>query len=260
MIDYEIDKIFDLSSEEIALCCASHAGEKCHTDIAERLLKNFGLKYTDLKCGIHKPLSRTRQDEMFLMNEPVQYFHNNCVGKHLLFLALCKVNGWDLKTYDDKNSPLQQLVKTKINSLCEVNMEYPITKDGCGVPILSMPLKNMLKGFINLFSNEKYIKLKKAFLENPYIIGGENRLDTEIMENSKGLIAKVGAGGLCIVINPNLNDGIIVKIIDSNMETRRLVVFEALNLLGWSDYKVSKDIKTLHDEIVGEIKVNIGDF
>ena len=26
--------------------------------------------------------------------EPITYFHNNCVGKHILFLALCKENGF----------------------------------------------------------------------------------------------------------------------------------------------------------------------
>ena len=257
MIDYELDKKYNLTSEEIALCCASHAGEKCHTDIAERLLNKFGLKYEWLKCGLHKPLSRTRQDEMFMNKENITYFHNNCVGKHILFLALCKENNWDIKTYDKIDNPLQQEVKRKINELCEVQHQYPITSDGCGVPILSMPLSNMIRGFINLFCNKKYEKIKNAYIENPYIIGGENRLDTEIIQNSDGLIAKVGAGGLCIVVNIKEEDALIVKINDCNMDTRRLVVFEALNKLGWSDYKCDKKIKTLHDEIVGDIKIHL---
>lgn len=257
LVDYGLDEMFDLTSEEIALICASNAGEKCHTDIAERLLKKFGLDYDSLKCGMHKSLSRTRQDEMLITKEPVTYLHNNCIGKHLLFLVLCKVNGWDMKTYDEVDNPLQIEVKKKINSLCEVEKEYPITKDGCGVPILSMPLKNMLKGFVNLFCDEKYAKLKNAYLDNPYIIGGENRLDTEIIQNSKGLVAKVGAGGLCIVVNVEAKDALIVKINDCNMDTRRLVVFEALNKLGWCDYMPSKDIKTLHGEKVGDIKINL---
>lgn len=257
MIDYGLDNKYNLTSEEIALCCASHAGEKCHTDIAERLLNKFGLDYNWLKCGIHKPLSRTRQDEMLLNKEQVTYYHNNCVGKHILFLALCKENCWDTSNYDDLSHPLQQEVKRKINKLCEVEKDYPVTKDGCGVPILSMPLRNMLIGYINLFCDKKYEKIKNAYLENPYIIGGENRLDTEIIQNSDGLVAKVGAGGLCVVINTKEKDGVIVKIDDSNMDTRRLVVFEALNKLGWTEYKCDKSIKTLHGDLVGEIKINL---
>lgn len=258
LIDYELDKKYELSSEEIALCCASHAGEKCHTDIAERLINKFGLKYDWLKCGIHKPLSRTRQDEMTLNGESVTYYHNNCSGKHILFLALCKENNWDIETYDDINNPLQQEVKKKIYKLCEIEKDiYPITKDGCGVPIFSMPLANILKGYINLFCDNKYSKIKDAFLKSPYIIGGEDRLDTEIMENSDGLIAKIGAGGLCTVVKPDIKDGLIVKINDCNMETRRLVTFEALNKLGWTDYKCDKTIKTLRGETVGEIKIHL---
>lgn len=257
LIDYGLDKKFNLSSEEIALCCASHAGEKCHTDIAENLLNKFKLKYEWLKCGLHKPLSKTRQYEMRLNAEPITYYHNNCVGKHLLFLALCLENGWDVSNYDDINSPLQHEVKRKINELCEIKYPYPITKDGCGVPILSMPLKNMLTGYINLFCNEKYQKIKEAYLNNPYIIGGEDRLDTEIISNSEGLVAKVGAGGLCIVVNIKEKDALVVKINDCNMDTRRLVVFEALNKLNWCDYKCDKTIKTLHGEVVGEIKIHL---
>lgn len=260
MIDYGLDEKYNLTSEEIALCCASHAGEKCHTDIAKRLLDKFGLKYEWLKCGLHAPLYDKNT------KEPITYFHNNCVGKHILFLALCKENSWDIETYDKLENPLQQMVVKKISELCEINCTnsnniypypYPITKDGCGVPILAMPLKNMLTGFINLFCDEKYSKIKNAYLENPYIIGGKNRLDTEIIQNSDGLVAKVGAGGLCAVVNVKEKDGLIVKINDCNMDTRRLVVFEALNKLGWSDYKCDKSIKTLHNEVVGEIKINL---
>lgn len=256
LIDFYLDKKYDLTSKEIALCCASHAGEKCHTDIAEKLLKKIGLKYDDLKCGLHKPLSKTRQHEMLLSGENWNFFHNNCVGKHILYLALCKANKWDLATYDDIEHPLQSLIIKKINSLCEVTSTFPITKDGCGVPILSMPLENMLKGFINVFCTEKYYKIARAFLKNPYIIGGEDRLDTEIMLKSEGLIAKVGAGGLCVVVNIAKSNGLIVKINDCDMETRRLVTFEALNRLCWSDYSPSKQITTLHGEVVGKIQID----
>ena len=257
LVDYKLDKKYGITDAEIAFCRASHAGEKCHTKIAENLLNKFGLKYEWLKCGIHKPLSKTRQYEMKVNNGDVTYFHNNCVGKHILFLALCKENGWDIKTYDKIDNPLQVNVKAKLQKLCNDTNPYPITKDGCGVPIFSMPLDKILNGYINLFCDDKYKIIKNAFLKKPYIIGGEDRLDTEIMQTSPGLIAKVGAGGLCVVVNPEIKDGVIVKINDCNMDTRRLVMFEALNYLGWSDYKCDKKIRTLHNDIVGEIKVHL---
>lgn len=257
IIDYEMDKIFNLSDKEIAFCCASHAGEKIHTDIAEKLLNKIGLDESYLKCGFHKPLSKTRQVEMLLNKEQETQLHNNCSGKHIMMLGLCKIKGWDLKDYYKSEHPLQMEIKKKIYDLCRINYNYPTTTDGCGVPIVSMPLENMLKGYLNLFCDEKYEKIKYAFLNNPYVIGGEDRTDTFIMQNSKNIVAKVGAGGLCIVVNVQEQEAFVVKISDCDMRARELVVCQILNNLKWADIQLDKTIKTLHGDKVGEIKVKV---
>ena len=272
MIDYGTDEFFGFTEEEIALCCASHAGEKIHTSIAQNILDKIGLDKTYLKCGLHKPLSKTRQNEMLLSSEKETELHNNCSGKHLMMLAICKQKGWDLKNYDDRNHPLQIAIKNKIYELCECqtpsplegegrgegySSNYPITTDGCGVPIMSVPLENMVKGYLNLFCNPKYEKIKNAFLNNPYIIGGEDRTDTKIIQNSKNIVAKVGAGGLCVVVNTEKCEGFVVKIADCDMKARELVVIEMLKELGWADIEVDKTIKTLHGQIVGNIEVEL---
>lgn len=253
LIDYGMDICFDLTAEEIALCCASHAGENIHIKTAESLLKKFGIDEISLKCGLHKPLSKTAQDELLLSGKPERLIHNNCSGKHIFMLGLCKMNGWDLNTYDDINHPLQKKIKEKIYKLCEISKEYPVTKDGCGVPIHSMPLENMVRGYLNLFCSKRYEKIKNAFLKNPYIIGGENRTDTKIIENSKNLIAKVGAGGLCIVVNTEKEEGLIVKICDCDMNAREFVVINSLKNLHWANIEADFYIKTLHGDRVGEI-------
>ena len=208
-----------------------------------------------LKCGLHKPLSKTKQKEMFLKGEAENVLQNNCSGKHVMMLALCKVNGWDLTDYDQPEHPLQIAIKNKIYELCKVPKEYPITKDGCGVPIMSMPLENMLYGYLNVFCNPKYEKIKNAFLNHPYIIGGEDRTDSFIMQNSNGLIAKVGAGGLCIVVNTQEKQAFVVKISDCDMKARELVVCQVLKNLKWADIELDKTIKTLHGDVVGKIFV-----
>ena len=257
LIDYGMDKLYDMTEEEIALCCASHSGEKIHTDIACRLLEKIGLDETYLKCGFHKPLSKTRQAEMLINKESETVLHNNCSGKHIMMLGLSKMKGWDLKHYDNINHPLQIEIKNKIYELCHIKSKFPITKDGCGVPIVSMPLTNMLLGYLNLFCDPKYKKIKNAFLNNPYIIGGEDRTDTKIMQNSDGIIAKVGAGGLCIVVNTKIEEAFVVKISDCDMRARELVVCQILKNLKWADIKCDKTIKTLHGDIIGQIEVTV---
>lgn len=244
----------DLTDKELALCSGSHAGEDCHIETARELLKKYGLDENFLRCGVHKPLSKTKQANMLLNGEEAFQIHNNCSGKHIGFLILCKINGWDIDTYYELEHPLQQKIKEKIYSMCEVSDSdgYPLTTDGCGVPIVSMPLENMLKGYYNLLSYERIVN---SILSNPYIFGGEDRLDTEIIQNTKGLIAKVGAGGLCIVFNVTKKEGFVIKIDDCSMEARRFAVWEAINSLGWGDYNTDKLIKTISGKVVGEVNV-----
>lgn len=253
----------DLTEDEIALCCGSHSGEECHVEIARRILKKYDIDEKLLKCGRHAPLSRSMQDKMLLRGEEFSEIHNNCSGKHIGFLVVCKLKGWDMETYYEPEHPLQKAVKAKINSMCSISLprpagegwgegaiQYPVTTDGCGVPILSMPLYNMLVGYINLL---KYDKIVSAILNHPYIFGGENRLDTEIIQNTHGILAKVGAGGLCIVVNVQKKDAFVVKINDCSMEARRFAVLHTINRLGWGEINYDNKIRTLAGKIVGEI-------
>jgi L-asparaginase II len=43
IVSFGMDEAYNMTEEEIALCCASHAGEQCHIDIAKSLMKKSGL-------------------------------------------------------------------------------------------------------------------------------------------------------------------------------------------------------------------------
>lgn len=264
LIDYGLDTFYNMTSEEIAICCASHAGEDCHVSTVKGFLNKVGVNESLLKCGLHKPLSETEKNKLLLSGEKENVLQNNCSGKHSMMLAICKKNGWGLDDYDEPQHPLQIAIKKKIYELCGCFDEFPSTKDGCGVPIYSMPLENMLNGYMNLFLSEKYSKIQNAFVQNPYLIGGENRLDTAIISANNKLIAKVGAGGLCIVINLEAKEGLIIKIMDCDMKARAICLIEALKQLKWLNKNMlendlikaqnKKDILTLHGEKIGEAK------
>ena len=254
IVDYGLDKHFNLSEKEIALCCASHAGEEVHIDIAKGLLKKFDLSDTDLKCGVHEPLSQSMRNKMLLNNEEFITLHNNCSGKHLMMLGLCRLKGWDISSYYLPEHPLQVAIKNKIYEFCELDKEYPVTTDGCGVPIYSMPFENMCKGYLNLFCDEKYSVITSSILNNPYVLGGEYRTDTKIIQNSDNLVAKVGAGGLCITVNLKTQECLLVKISDCDMKAREYVVVSALKKLGWADIPVDYSIKTIHGTVVGNFE------
>ena len=248
-----VDNKINLTSEELALCCSSHAGEDCHIKVANKILKKFKLNDKMLKCGIVPPLSKSMQNMMIIREEEPTTLHNNCSGKHLGFLALCQEKDWDMLTYDQPNHPLQIAVKQKIDELCGVTQEYPMTTDGCGVPIVSMPLRNLVQGYMNLLN---YPRILNAIKINPYIFGGEGRTDTEIIKRTENLIAKVGAGGLCVVLNVRERNAFAVKIHDANMDARRFALYEIINRLGWGELRYDNRIKTNSGKVVGQIVVS----
>ena len=249
-----VDNRIDLTPQELAVCCGSHAGEECHLEVIRNLLHRYGLDENYLKCGVHSPLSRSMQDRMLLNGEEPLAIHNNCSGKHTGFLILCKHRGWSLDNYDNPDHPLQKEIKVKINQMCGVNKDYPVTTDGCGVPILSMPLGNMVQGFLSLLD---YPQIITAIKSNPYLFGGENRTDTEIIQKTDNLIAKVGAGGLCVVLNYKEKQAFAVKVNDCSYEARKIVLFELINHLGWGKIEYDNKIKTIAGKVVGKISFSI---
>ena len=95
-------------------------------------------------------------------------------------------------------------------------------------------------------------------MNNPILIGGKDRLDTEIIQNTNKIIAKVGACGLCVIVNLENEEAIVIKIADSNMEARKYAAFTALKK--WTEGNSVRlnnitrgEIKTLDCDLIGEI-------
>jgi len=49
---------FGFGEPELALAVASHNGERCHTDVVQRMLDSIELEVGDLRCGAHRPYDR----------------------------------------------------------------------------------------------------------------------------------------------------------------------------------------------------------
>ena len=263
-IDLGLDKTYALTDEEIAVCCGSHCGDSIPQEKVLSVLNKIGCSEEDLFCPAIAPLSKKEKERLFVLNLPYRKVHNNCSGKHALMLAICKYKGFNIKNYTDLTHPLTELVLNKVCNLCNTDIrEVKISKDGCGLPVIATTLEQLGMGFLNLFTNDKYKRIKNAFLKYPYLIGGEGRLDSEIINISDNLISKVGACGLCVVVNLDKEECLVVKIADSGMEARSITVIEALLQLKWPDVnKLSsgtlnniyiKKIKTQDGEILGEI-------
>lgn len=251
MIDYGMDINYSMSQEEIAICCASHTGEDIHVELEKSLLNKIGISEKFLKCGNEKKLSDEHRNES--NNAYDNVLKNRCAGKLIMLLGLCRMNGWDIENYNDPEHPLQIKIKEKITDLCQLKHRFPIAKDSCGMPVMSMPLENIICGYLNVFTNPRYQKIRDAFLDFPYLIGGKDKLDTKIIQNSKNIIAKVGTSGLCVVVNLEKAESFVLKISDCDMNASEAVAVRTLKNLHWADIPFDPIIRTNNGDIVGEI-------
>lgn len=255
IIDYGMDVKYDMTLEEIAISCSSHTAENLHIELEKSLLNKIGVDEKSLKCGVSRRLPDHKYKDVLFDAENESVLQNGCAAKHIMMLGLCKMNGWNMENYDNLEHPLQVKIKEKIIDLCRLKHRFPITKDFCGLPAMSMPLENVLWGYLKIFTDPRYQKISEAFLNYPDIIGGKNRLDTKIIKCSDNIIAKASTCGICVVVNVEKQEALVVKISDSNMDTLEAVVVKSLNNLHWTDIPFEYLIKTFHNEIVGEIVV-----
>ena len=255
--DFDTKNYFSLTDKEIALCCGSHTGEPVHLEILRGLLKRAGLCEKNLKCPAVAPLNKEEQKK-FSKYSPL---HNNCSGKHTLMLLLCRQNGWDIENYLDFEHPLQKLIYKRIKELCETESELPSTRDGCGAPNWAVPLEQQAMGFLNLFCSEKYAEIKNAMLKNPYMVGGYDRQDTDIMTYTEGIAAKAGAGGLLSLVNTNTRESLMIKLIDADMKARIIIAIELLKQLNWADSNSIKNLLNIYPKnVLTENGEYVGEF
>ena len=263
-----IENDIKVTQKELAIICGSHSGSEEHIVLLKSLLKKFNLRMSDLQCSIHEPSDKKERNRLLKTNSLPNILHNNCSGKHMGMLSVCKRNNWNLKNYLNPNHPLQRSILNKIKDLSETkNISTAI--DGCSAPTFALPIINTGRIFSNFTRDKKYSKIITAMKSNPYLIGGEEQIDSEIIKASSRdrvtqplLISKVGAEGIIIVAY----DGncAVVKIADGSQKARSIVILRLLLKLGWLKESQIKntplekicdfEIKNCAGKIVGEIK------
>ena len=130
---------FDLSSQEIALACASHGGETMHVEGVRNWLSKVGLQTTDLECGSHWPSHQESAHRMIADGVFHQAEHNNCSGKHAGFLTLALQLGHPHRNYIQPDHSVQLRVKKVLEKSCDVELsKNEPAIDGCSVPTLSL--------------------------------------------------------------------------------------------------------------------------
>lgn len=215
---------YDFDAKHIALACASHNGEALHTTLVSDVLQRIGLDNSDLICGAEFPMLQAAAHDLVRQQQTPGRQHHNCSGKHSAMLTLCQHMGWPVADYHEFDHPAQQAWRKVLSELCEVDAEtLPWDADGCGIPALALPLKNIALGFSKFATTEKQApqraqamhRVTSAIAEHPMNIAGTDRACTTVVSASAGeVIVKTGAEGVFAGFIPARGIGFALKIDD----------------------------------------------
>jgi L-asparaginase II len=211
---------FGLESRHLALACASHNAEAVHRDVAHEWLAKLGLREDDLSCGGHPSLSGKVAEAMVRDGVTATPVWSNCSGKHAALLGLALLRGWTTQGYQRRGHPVQDAVEFAICEWSGVSadaLHWGI--DGCTAAAVASPLASIATAWARLGATEDPALrvIREAMLAHPYLVAGQGRLDTVLMEAWPGrVLAKVGAEGVFTAALPTLGLGVALKVEDGD--------------------------------------------
>ena len=221
----------DLPDRELALMCASHNGEPVHVGVVRALLERAGLGSSDLQNPPGWPLD---PESMARAQHRHRELHN-CSGNHAGMLLACVRAGWDHASYLRAGHPLQKRVLRAVLRASD-REEVDVGIDGCGIPVHGLPLRSMATIYARLAEPDRLgpelepfaARATEAMLSEPYLVGGRDRLDTDVMRVTAAIIVKEGAEALvCASVLPSAL-GVAVKIADGGERATAPALMAAL--------------------------------
>jgi L-asparaginase II len=216
-----------LTDEQLALACASHAGTPEHLAVVESTLASVGLDASVLANTPTLPLDLAASDAAIAAGIGPTSLMQNCSGKHAAMVATCVVKNWPIDRYLDLDHPLQRAITEHFDHLAGSTTHLGV--DGCGAPAHMMTLAGLAAAFGSLAAIES--RVAAAMSSYPELVGGSGRDVTRLMQLVPGLVAKDGAEGVFAAAMP---DGrcAAVKLSDGASRASGLVIAATLRAIG----------------------------
>ena len=253
---------FGLDDSALAIFTSSHSGEEQHTDLLMSILKKFNIDEELLFCKPHWPLNAAYSSKMAAIGNQPSRIHNNCSGKHISMLLMCKLFGFSTDMYFDKNHKLQKLVFEYLSNIFHIKID-DIGIDGCSTPIPFLNSKIIVDSANQLSKGHgdnslAWNKIIHAMKKNPYLVAGTGRFDSILMDKADGnLMAKVGAEGVILLQSDEKT--IIMKALDGGRRGVELLAShfsKENNFITDYEFEIEKEvIYNKQNELVGHIEI-----
>ncbi len=229
---------FGFTPEELAVICSSHSGEEIHTDRVAQVFNKAGLGPDLLACGIHPPIDKKSAQQLVSDGVEPWEIHNNCSGKHAGMLSTCAQLGYEPQNYLDPDHPVQNYIYEVVK---EYTSEAAIHRgvDGCSAPVFYLPLAKIALAFarISLRKTQECQQVFDAMTTYPYLVGGNGRLDTVLMQSYPDRIMSKGGAEAVSAAGFRMPDGqvygLAVKVLDGNYRAIGQMVLKMLEDVGF---------------------------
>jgi L-asparaginase II len=215
---------FGLTEAEIALACASHAGEPEHVATAAAMLARVGRDEACLECGAHWPLREEAVRALAAQGRAPTALHNNCSGKHAGFVCLACGLGEDPAGYVRPEHRVQREVRRALDDVTgAAHQAERCGIDGCSIPTYAVPLTALARGFARFGTGiglspsgaEAARRIRAAVARHPFMVAGTDQFDTRVMAAlGERAFVKGGAEGVFCAAFPELGYGLALKIDD----------------------------------------------
>jgi L-asparaginase II len=227
-----------LSSERLALACASHNGAAMHVERVARWLADLGLGEPDLRCGPQVPDDAAERNRLRTAGEAPRQLHNNCSGKHVGFLTLNRhLDGG--AEYVEIDHPVQRAVRGAFEEMCgQASRGWGI--DGCSAPNFATTVRGLARAMARM-ADPKGLgpvrevaarRLVAAMVGHPLLVAGEGRACSELMAAMDGVAVKTGAEAVFVAILPAQRLGVALKIEDGATRASECAITALLVRLG----------------------------
>ncbi len=231
---------FGLTSEHIALACASHQAQDFQVALVRDWLARLGLDESALVCGPALPAARADQGVAWANGGPSRIY-NDCSGKHCGFLTVSRHLGAGLD-YANPAHPAQKLYMDILSEFVgEDASKLPRAADSCGLPAIAMPLGMMARATAKLgvgwaktpARRAAVRRVLDAMLAHPDHLAGRDEPVARLLRFCEGnVIAKGGAEGYVMAAVRDKGLGIVVKMGDGAGRAKMGVLARILGRVG----------------------------